>query len=131
MVEWSSSSFENYELSTTVVYVSCSGSGGTADGTFRLALNTNESDFTAVQGRYVSKEIGANAPAWEMLTSLENMPNIGTVTVEKTANVPAWEITFTSALGPFPALEVRNSNQIGVIYSMLKAYAADVKGFVP
>lgn len=117
MVEWSSSSFESYELSTTTLYVSCSGNGNgsTADGTFRLALNINESEYTAVQGRYVSTEIGGNAPAWELLTSLENMPNVGTVNVEKTVNAPVWEITFTSAVGPFPALEVRNSHQIGVL----------------
>lgn len=104
------------------MYVSCSGNGGTANGTFRLALNTDERDYTAVQGMYVSTEIGANAPAREVLTSLENMPNIGTVTVEKTANAAAvsgsdantsvWEITFTAAVGAFPALEVRNSNHL-------------------
>lgn len=45
------------------------------------------------------------------------MPNVGTVDVEQTANMTAasssnantssWEVTFTSAVGAFPALEVR------------------------
>lgn len=44
------------------------------------------------------------------------MPNVGTVSVEETANVTfgsgnnantsVWDITFTSAVGDFPSLEV-------------------------
>ena len=99
-----------------MVYVSCPGSGETADGRFRLGLDTEGSDG-AVKGLYVSTEIDANASAWGMLTSLENMPNVGTVAVEKTVNVyvgtgsnantSVWEITFTSAVGDFAAVEVR------------------------
>lgn len=65
---------------------------------------------------YVSTEFDANASAWEFLTGLENMPNIGTVSVEETGNSSAgsgsdtntsvWEIVFTSAVGEFPSLEV-------------------------
>ena len=66
---------------------------------------------------YISAEFNANASAWEFLTGLENMPNIGTVSVEEiantsdtsgsNANTSVWEITFTSAVGAFPSLEVR------------------------
>lgn len=72
--------------------------------------------FLSCQGLYLSTEIDANASAWEFLTGLENMPNIGTVSVEETANVTlgdgnnantsVWDITFTSAVGGFPSLEV-------------------------
>lgn len=44
------------------------------------------------------------------------MPNVGTVSVEETANVTfgegdnantsVWDVSFTSAVGAFPALEV-------------------------
>lgn len=48
MVEWSSSIFDDYEM-TSEVYVSCSGNDGTANGSFRLSLNTSGSDSAAVQ----------------------------------------------------------------------------------
>lgn len=75
----------------------------------------------ATQGLYLSTELGANASAWEFLTGLENMPNVGTVSVDETANVTlgdgnnantsVWDITFTSAVGNFPSLEVRTLNE--------------------
>lgn len=49
MVEWSSSSFDDYEMTTSEVYVSCSGNDGTANGSFRLSLDTSGSDSAAVQ----------------------------------------------------------------------------------
>lgn len=49
MVEWSSSSFDDYEMTTSEVYVSCSGNDGTANGTFRLSLNTSGSNYAAVK----------------------------------------------------------------------------------
>lgn len=49
MVEWSSSSFDNYEMTTSEVYVSCSGNDGIANGSFRLSLNTSGSDSAVVQ----------------------------------------------------------------------------------
>lgn len=48
LVEWSSASFEAYEPTTSEVYVSCDG-GGTANGTFRLKLDTSETDLAAVK----------------------------------------------------------------------------------
>lgn len=66
----------------------------------------------------MSTEFDANASAWEFLTGLENMPNIGTVSVEEVGNsstdssgrdtnTSVWQIVFTSAVGEFPSLEVR------------------------
>lgn len=49
LMEWSSSTFDDYELTTSEVYVSCSGNDGTANGTFRLMLDTSDSDYAAVQ----------------------------------------------------------------------------------
>lgn len=49
MVEWSSSAFEDYEMSTSTVSVSCSGNDGTVNGTFRLMLNTSEDELAAVK----------------------------------------------------------------------------------
>lgn len=48
LVEWSSASFEAYEPTTSEVFVSCDG-GGTANGTFRLLLNTSETELAAVK----------------------------------------------------------------------------------
>ncbi|CAM9431418.1 unnamed protein product, partial [Hapterophycus canaliculatus] len=41
LVEWSSSAFGGYEMSTSTVSVSCDGNDGTVNGTFRLMLNTS------------------------------------------------------------------------------------------
>lgn len=54
LVEWSSSTFDNYELSTSTVYVSCDGIDGTVNGTFRLMLNTSDSELAAVKVSAVS-----------------------------------------------------------------------------
>lgn len=54
LVEWSSSTFDDYELSTSTVHVSCDGNGGTVNGTFRLMLNTSDSDLAAVKVSGVS-----------------------------------------------------------------------------
>lgn len=53
LVEWSSSTFDDYELSTSTVYVSCDGNGGTVNGTFRLMLNTSDSELAAVKVRAI------------------------------------------------------------------------------
>lgn len=64
--------------------------------------------------------MNAAASAWGLLTGLENMPNIGTVSVEDNpgsltldtganAITAVWVVTFTSAVsetGDFPNLEV-------------------------
>lgn len=79
-----------------------------------------DTDINAIphhQGEYFSTEISAAASAWELLTALENMPNIGTVSVEDNpdsvtlgtgtdATTAEWTVTFTSAVGAFPTLEV-------------------------
>lgn len=48
-MEWSSSTFDDYELTTAEVSVSCSGNDGTANGSFRLMLDTSDNDYAAVQ----------------------------------------------------------------------------------
>lgn len=48
LVEWSSASFETYAPTTSEVFVSCDG-GGTANGTFRLLLDTSETELAAVK----------------------------------------------------------------------------------
>ena len=81
---------------------------------------TNDADINIFphQGEYFSTEISAGASAWELLTALENMPNVGTVFVEENPNsvtlgdgtdatTAEWAVTFTSAVGAFPALVVR------------------------
>lgn len=73
-----------------------------------------------LQGFYVSADLDANLSSWEMLTSLENMPNIGTVHVVETSNstgndygfnTSSWEIIFTSEIGAFPSLEVSETGE--------------------
>lgn len=66
------------------------------------------------QGEYFSTEISAAASAWELLTALENMPNVGTVSVEDTSSGlnAVWVVTFTSAVSDtsdFPGLQVRTT----------------------
>lgn len=48
-MEWSASNFDNYNLSTAEVIVSCTGSNGIANGTFRLSLDTTDHEYSAVQ----------------------------------------------------------------------------------
>lgn len=76
---------------------------------------------TLCQGEYLSTEISAVASAWELMTGLENMPNVGTVSVEDNpdsvtlgtgtdATTAVWVVTFTSAVsepGDSPGLQVR------------------------
>lgn len=68
-----------------------------------------------LQDKYISADIESNASAWDMLSVLESMPNIGTVDVEKSdsgtlsgsdVNSTVWTITFTSEVGELPSLEV-------------------------
>lgn len=67
------------------------------------------------QGSYISTDLNAASSEWELVTGLENMPNLGTVSVVEKSNdnggsngfnTSVWEISFTSEVGPFPALKV-------------------------
>lgn len=63
--------------------------------------------FSLKQGSYATTDLDANASVWDIVTGLENTPNIGTVSVIANGNnLSAWEIAFTSEVGAFPSLEV-------------------------
>lgn len=49
LLEWSSLAFGDYEMSTSTVSVWCDGNDGTANGTFRLMLNTSDAELAVVK----------------------------------------------------------------------------------
>ena len=103
LVEWSKKPWARYEPQVAVVTVvrddhwktrgvgSLATSAATATGlygSFRLGLNTTDAAFAPVAGYYASAEIDVlNASAYDVEIIIENMPNVGDVTVAKTAVV--------------------------------------------
>jgi len=81
------------------------------DGSFRLSLDTESCDFCAVKTTEMSQNLRYDMSAAEMKVALENMPNIGVVSVIRTdididRRTAKWEIEFASEIGDVPIFEL-------------------------
>ncbi|CAM9321423.1 unnamed protein product, partial [Phaeothamnion confervicola] len=137
LIEWSALPFSDYNQSVQQVTLFCADSTA-PKGSFRLALNTTAAgDTLPVHGDYVGVTVAADADVWQLLTALENMPNIGTVNVANALSANAanvsWIVTFTSEAGDVPALTLYDLPYCGGNASAAAHAVVDVlqQGAVP
>jgi len=82
-------------------------------GTYQLVFDTTSVTTSSLRGPSTSAAIDALATASDLETILENMPNVGDVTVTipytLTAARSVYDITFNSEVGDMPAFTVLNN----------------------
>ena len=120
MVEWSREPFTTPNFVKVVQTIkttsSTANAAGEIMGSFRLQLDTTCAACKDLQIRenHQSAEISSQATAREMTDALQNMHNVGSVTVVRTQDSAVvktytWTVTFDSEVGRVPALIVHQS----------------------
>ncbi|GMH48108.1 hypothetical protein TL16_g00218 [Triparma laevis f. inornata] len=114
-IEWSKVAWSSYTPAVQEISVE-----GTS-GSYRLRFNTEDShmDLLAVQGDYTSEAIAFDASQAAMETALQNMPNIGDVSVVRSgsgSNVDPYiyTITFNSEVGALADLVQVNVDTVTI-----------------
>jgi len=138
LIEWSRTSFDSYtkEIQTVTTQTNAAA----VYGTFRLALNTGACATCAVQAAHTTAVIDAHATAQDMRTAIQNLPNVGTVTVTRSevnnANAApgaypgyVWTITFDSEIGDVADFSVAENNLPNIIATPAIASTQDGTGW--
>ncbi|KUF76226.1 Titin [Phytophthora nicotianae] len=107
LVEWIDTEFAN-TISQVQTISTASDSSGSVAGSFVLTLDTTTCTYCQIQGIFSTSALSASASDDDMARELENLPNVGDVTVTRdscsTKNQCTWTITFLSELDVVPAL---------------------------
>ncbi|KAJ0394096.1 hypothetical protein P43SY_010109 [Pythium insidiosum] len=110
LVEWSDADWATGYVSHVQVISTASSGAGALSGSFRLALDTTGCTTCQVRGVYSTSAIAFDATALAMTTLLQNLPNVGQVTVTRGAcsvrSECTWQVTFVSELGAIPSFTV-------------------------
>jgi hypothetical protein len=117
-VEWGTAAWDAYTLEVQTVKVATAG-----NKTFRLGFDTTACTTCMVRQSYTTGRIqsGTALTTDQMKTSLENLPNIGTVSVTRTWDISTspygwvYSITFDNAVGNQPELTVHTDVSDGAV----------------
>jgi hypothetical protein len=123
-VEWSRRPFTSFNKTIQTITVRCPGVGARLSGRIRLLLNTSSMNVPAslllgksvrtgllVDAIHVSTDIEIDSSAHDLQVILQNMINIGAVSVERSeewginGSVANWTVAFDGDVGPIPLLE--------------------------
>ncbi|RHY24892.1 hypothetical protein DYB25_008383, partial [Aphanomyces astaci] len=122
LVEWSTVDWSSF--TSTVQTITTTSSGGVLSGSFQLQLDTTACALCKVKSLAVSSAIAADVSVAALTQILQNMPNIGQVSVTTTGlsgnNEQTWSVTFGSDVGTVPTLTVATNaltalNGVGTI----------------
>ncbi|KAH9133873.1 hypothetical protein LEN26_006954, partial [Aphanomyces euteiches] len=113
LVEWSTQDWSTYaslQFMPHVQTIATTSSGNVLSGSFQLQLDTTGCARCKVKSLSVSSAIPMDASPARLTQILQNMPNIGQVTISTTGltakNEQSWSVTFVSEIGVVPAFTV-------------------------
>eukprot|EP00937_MAST-01D_sp_MAST-1D-sp2_P000055 g55.t1 len=109
MVEWSRKPWDSYVKAAQTIVTTHSG-GAKVSGSFRLVFDSTACADCQIKGKHTSVEIPYDADIITMRAALQNMVNLGSVTVQRSIDDAfrgtfSWTVTLDSEVGPVPTFQ--------------------------